>query len=120
MEKIIKELEQKKVELTKELNSVEQAIKLLSKKDISPTEKWLLGRIEGAKPKTQSNGVVDWNKDGYWLFQQDFINGRLWVSYPTIWSVLRNEFCLNKTEIQDILSKVLYNHTNNGKLKIKF
>lgn len=120
MEKIIKELEQKKVELTKELNSVEQAIKLLSKKDISPAEKWLLGCIEGAKPKTCSNGDVNWNKDGKWLFQQDFINGRLWVSYPTILSALEGRFGLNNNEIQELIKNVLYNHTDNGKLKIKF
>ena len=116
MEKIIKELEQKKVELTKELNSVEQAIKLLSKKDMSPAEKWVLEQIEGCKPETNEYGNVDWRKDGRFLFEQNFKNGVLWVNYSIIWKVLEEEFGLNYSETQELIKNVMYDYTNNGSL----
>ena len=118
MEKIIKELEQKKSEHLKEVETIDKAIKLLSKKDMSSAEKWVLENIEWVKPKTQSNGDVEWNKYGEWLFTQDFKNEWLLVSNAQIWKVLVEEFDLKDYEIHDLLIKVLRKYTDNGRLKI--
>ena len=118
MEKIIKELEEKKSELLKEVETIDKAIKTLSKKDISPAEKWVLETIDGVKPTKLSSGNVDWCKDGEWLFNQDFTYGRIDVSFCSIWKVLRDEFGLSNNENQELLTNLLYDYTDNGKLKI--
>lgn len=86
-------------------------------KNISPAEKWVLEHIEGAESKTYSKGGVNWYKDDKWLFTQDFKGECLWVSF-SIWSYLQEEFGLKVGEIIELLSKVLYDYTDNGKLKI--
>lgn len=86
--------------------------------DISNAEKFVLETIEGCEPETHPNGDVVWRKDGKWLFEQDFENGYLFVSYKYIWSILGKKFGLNDDEILELLTKVLYNYMDNGKLKI--
>lgn len=98
----------KQIEKPKDLSQVEKA------------EKWLLERIEWCKSETQPNGNVCWcNKDGRWIFTQDFKNGWLWVFWRTVWNSLEGEFGLSRSEIVELLTKVLHNYTDNGKLKIK-
>ena len=92
------------------------SLKELKKNRLTPTEKWLLERIEGCEPETQSNGDVDWYKDGVWLFEQDLKNGRLWVNYSIIWKVLGEEFGLNYSETKELIKNVMYDYTNNGSL----
>ena len=92
------------------------SLKELKKNRLTPAERWLLETIEGCEPEKQSNGDVDWYKDGYWLFQQDFKNGWLWVSYSIIWKVLEEEFGLNYSETQELIKNVMYDYTNNGSL----
>ena len=116
MEKIIKELEQKKVELLKEVETIDKAIKTLSKKDISPAEKWLFGRIDGCVPETRPSGNVEWWKDGRFLFEQNFKNGVLWVNYSIIWKVLEEEFGINYNDSKELIKNVMYDYTNNGSL----
>ena len=94
------------------------SLKELKKNRLTPAEKWVLERIEGAKPKTYPSGNVDWYKDDNWLFQQDFKHGLLLVSYNNIESVLEDDFGLNDDEIKDLLTNLLYDYTNKGKLKI--
>lgn len=86
--------------------------------DISPAEKFVLKTIESVESKTNAFGNVNWYKDGKWLFQQDFKKMALYISYSYIWSVLEDEFGLSCNEIKELLTKVLYKYTDNGKLKV--
>ena len=98
------------------------SLKELKKNRLSPAERWVLERIDGVKPKTHANGWVSWWKDRCWykngklLFEQDFKNGELWVSYKYIWSVLEGEFGLNIGEIKELINNVMYDYTNNGEI----
>ena len=95
------------------------SLKELKKNRLSPAEKWLLELIDGVKPKTDSSGDIYWyNEDGNWLFTQDFENGFLVVRYHSIWLVLAKEFGLNGDEIIELLTNILYDYTDNGKLMI--
>ena len=94
------------------------SLKELKKNRLTPTERFVLETIEGCKPETLSNGDVDWcDKDGKLLFTQDFKNGWFDVNF-FIWFVLRDEFGLNDNEIIDLLTNLLYDYTDKGKLKI--
>jgi hypothetical protein len=86
--------------------------------DLTPAEKWVLERIEGAEPETLPNGNVEWRKDGCVLFIQYFKNGYLWVSSVYVRSVLRDRCGLNDNEIKELLTNILYDYTDNGKLKV--
>ena len=94
------------------------SLKELKKNRLTPTEKWVLKRIEGAEPTTLSNGNVEWRKDGKLLLKQDFKKGYLWVSYDRIWGVLGEKFGLKDNEIIELLTNLLYDYTNNDKLKV--
>lgn len=96
------------------------SLKELKKNRLTPAERFVLETIEGAKPTTYPNSDVDWwDKDGRYLFIQDFKKGFLWVSNNQIWRVLDKGFGLNENEIIELLSNILYDYTNKGKLKIK-
>ena len=93
------------------------SLKELKKNRLTPAEKWVLKRIEGAEPTTLSNGNVEWcDKDGKWVLQQDLKNGVLEVSWTYIWSVLEKQFALNYGEIKELINNVMYDYTNNGTL----
>ena len=97
------------------------SLKELKKNRLTPTEKWLLERTEGAKPIRLSTGNVDWcDKDYKWLFEQDFVGGKLTVIRLNITYYLEKEFDLNDNEIFDLFTNLLYDYTDNGKLKITF
>jgi hypothetical protein len=100
----------------------EISMQQLKEQRLTPAEKFVLGKISGARPTAPDvNGRVSWNgKDGEWLYIQGFKNGAIWVSYKYIWSVLEKEYSLSYDEIQQLLTKLLYKYTNNGQLKIKF
>ena len=93
------------------------SLKELKKNRMTPAEKWVMERIEGAEPRTLGNDNVVWRKDGMWLFRQDFKNGFLRVVY-SVWEVLREDFGLNDNEILELLTNLLYDYTDNGKLKV--
>ena len=95
------------------------SLKELKKNRLTPAEKFVFDTIEGAKPTTYPGGDVFWVKDGDWLFTQDFDVGYLSVSYPNIRSVLEVKFGLSRTESQELLTNLLYDYTDNGKLKIR-
>lgn len=95
------------------------SLKELKKNRLTPTEKWLLERTEGAKPIRLSTGNVDWcDKDYKWLFEQDFENSHLVVSLFNIVLGLNIEFGLNDNEIIDLLTNILRDYTDNGKLGV--
>jgi hypothetical protein len=77
---------------------------------------WLLGMIHGTKSRKLINGNVAWYKDGLPLMIQNFENGWLQFDYEKIWKVLCDKFGLNNHQIQELLSRVLYNFTSNGTL----
>lgn len=103
-----------------------EALKLFNQKDVfnvketdlTPAEKWLMDVIQGVKPEIQPDGNVHWYKDGRLLFEQDFKNVELWVSSGHIWWDLQDKFGLSDNEIKNLLAKVLYDYTDNGKLKV--
>ena len=108
------------------VKSIQQIQDLLKALDFEKydAEKFVLETIEGVEPKKLSNGddewYKEWCKDGNWLFTQDFKNGVLLVSYSNIRLVLNKEFGLNNNEMKELLTKVLHNYTDNGKLEVVF
>ena len=98
------------------------SLKELKKNRLTPAEKWLLERIEGIEPITDEDedGSVRWFKGGEFLFEQNFKIGYLGVSYYGIWFFLFEKFALTYGETNDLLANLLYDYTDNGKLKIKF
>ena len=92
------------------------SLKELKKNRLTPAEKWVLETIEGAEPRTYSNGDVYWYKDGTAFLIQDFKYGCLWVSYSYTWSVLEKQFGLKDCEIRELIKNVMYDYTNNGEL----
>ena len=93
----------------------------LKEQRLTPAEKFVLDKINGAKAsEPDEDGDVEWfDKDGKWLFEQDFKNGDIYVCYEYIWSVLVKEYGLNHNEIKRLIKNVMYNHTNNGQLTPK-
>jgi hypothetical protein len=94
----------------------------LKEQRLTPTEKFVLDKIKGAKASEPDEyGNITWcDKDGNWLFEQNFTSGNLWVNNSSVYAVLRMEYGLNYDEIIQLLTKLLYKYTNNGELKIKF
>ncbi len=92
----------------------------LKEQRLTPAEKFVLDKVKGAKAgKPNENGDVSWyDKDGRWLFEQDFKSGRLWVENLSFYSVLRREYSLKNDEIDELLTKLLHKYTNNGQLKV--
>jgi hypothetical protein len=93
----------------------------LKQQRVTPAEKFVLDAIKGAKPnKPDEDGDVSWyDKDGRWLFEQDFKHGCLWVNYYIFCNVLENEYGITHREMSQFLSKLLYKYTNNGELVVK-
>ena len=93
-------------------------IQKLKQQRATPAEKFVLGKVKGAKAnEPYKNGNVDWfNKDGIWLFGQDFKNNILWIRHSGIWLVLEKQHGLNHSEIQQLIQNVMYKYTNNGQL----
>ena len=95
------------------------SLKELKKNRLTPAEKWLLETIDGTKPKTLPDGYVKWGKNGKYLFIQDFKYGELYVVY-SIWSDLKNDFGLSYNEVRQLLTNLLYDYTDNGKLGVNY
>jgi len=98
-----------------------QIEELKGQRQLTPAEKFVLDSIKGVIPNVPDQyGNVWWYKDGNLLFRQDFKNNVLWVAYYNIVQGLRTYHGLNYDEIQQLISKLLHKHTNNGQLEIKF
>jgi hypothetical protein len=96
----------------------EISMQQLKEQRVTPAEKFVLNTISGGEPDVPDEyGGIHWrNKDGGWLFVQDFKHGYLWVSDDIIWSVLQKQYGLNSSEIQQLINNVMYKYTNNGQL----
>ncbi len=94
----------------------------LKEQRMSPAEKFVLDTIKGVKAsKPDENGDVRWfNKDGGWLFTQDFKSGYVEVSWIDIVTPSIRYHGLNHDEIQQLLTKLLHKYTNNGQLRILY
>lgn len=93
----------------------------LKEQRMSPAEKFVLEKIKGAIPsEPDTYGSVNWYKDGWWLFTQDFGDSCLYFSLTDINTPLRRYHGLSDSEIYQLLTKLLYKYTNNGQLKISF
>ena len=55
-------------------------------------------KITGEKEMTY------YNDKGEWVYQQDYINNKIWVSYDICWSVLKSKYNLNYQEIKTFIS----------------
>jgi hypothetical protein len=98
-----------------------QIEELKEQKQLTPSERFVLKTISGAKAKQPDVcGNVMWYKDGVGLFTQVFNSGELQVSYTNITYRLRSRHGLNNGEIEQLLTNLLCDYTNNGQLKIKF
>lgn len=94
---------------------------------MTPAEKFVLDTIKGAKPgenneyswEVNAHSQISWyNKDGLWLFMQNFDLGVLSVNWTSFWLVLNEKYNLDFDEIEQLLTKLLYKYTNNGELEI--
>ena len=94
------------------------SLKELKKNRLTPPEKWVLETIDGCESEINVFGNVLWAKDRKGLFCQHFKSGELYVSYDIIWLVLETKFGLSRDETEDLLTNLLYDYTDNGKLKI--
>jgi hypothetical protein len=100
---------------------MEISMKEIKKNMLTPAEKWVNSLIDGVASETHPSGTVEWyDKDGEWLFTQDFKSGFLFVDYNAIWLVLENYFGLKDCEINDLLTKALYDYTDKGNLRMFF
>ena len=92
----------------------------LKEQRLTPAEKFVLDKIKGLIYSEQDEfGRIRWdNTDGDWVLEQRFSSGYLWVSYNHIHYILAKEHGLNDEDIKQLLTKLLYKYTNNGKLKI--
>jgi len=89
---------------------------------LTPAEKFVLGKVKGAKPsEPDEDGNIRWvDKDGKGLFKQVFSLGALYINYHSVWWVLETKHGLNNDEIQKLIKNVMYKYTNNGQLTPKF
>ncbi len=94
----------------------------LKEQRLTPAERFVLYKIKGAKPsEPNENGDVRWfNKDGGWLFTQDFKSGYVEVSWIDIVTPSIRRHGLNHDEMEQLLTKLLHKYTNNGQLRILY
>ncbi len=93
----------------------------LKEQRLTPAEKFVLVKIKGAIPSEPNTyGSVNWYKDGWWLFTQDFEDSCLYFSLTDINTPLRRYHGLSDDEMMQLLSRLLHKYTNNGQLKITF
>ncbi len=91
----------------------------LKEQRLTPADKFVLDKVKGVKPDESSkNTNIAWHKDGEWLFSQDFKCGVLVVNYNCIWGVLKKEYGIQYSEIQQLIKNVMYKYTNNGQLRV--
>ena len=86
----------------------------LKQQRLTPAEKFVLDKVKGVKPvESSKNTNIVWYKDGEWLFTQDFKCGVLVVNYNCIWGVLKKEYGLQYSEIQQLVKNMLCKYHNN-------
>ena len=97
----------------------EISMQQLKEQRLTPAERFVLDKIKGVKPDEPNEfGNVWWRKDGEWLFGQKLEYSHLNVSWDCIWSVLEEKYNLSIEETEQLLTKLLYKYTNNGKLEV--
>lgn len=86
---------------------------------IEEIKEFITSEIKGCQPMPiNENDIVEWvDEDGYGVFAQDFSTGHLLVS-SRIWGTLVNYYHLNDSQIEGIISDVMYKYTNNGQLNV--
>ncbi len=93
----------------------------LKQQRLTPAEKFVLDAIKGVEPSNPDwCGDVAWYKDGKWLFSQSFNYAHLLINHNYFCSILLKKYGLNKSEITQLLTKLLHKYTNNGNLEIFF
>ena len=91
------------------------SLKELKKNRMTPAEKWVLEQIEGCKPETNSDGdVYLYNNEKVLLYQSP----KFLYVYHVFWYTLIDKFCLTYGESEELLTNLLYDYTDNGKLKV--
>lgn len=100
------------------------SMKELKNNRLTPAEKWVLEQIEGVERTTYSrfskDDIICWVKNCNFMFEQNFDDGKLTVSNLEIWSELVFCYGLKDNEIKELLTNLLYDYTDNGKLKIDY
>jgi len=90
----------------------------LKQQRFSQPTKFVNDTIKDVESGSLSDGCMYWFKDGVALFAKDFKNRFLCV-WSDITLILKNEYNLSYSEIEQLLTKLLYEYTDNGNLKIK-
>jgi hypothetical protein len=110
-------LNERLTNIEKQLSELQEKVDGVNEGELTPAEKFLLDTIEGVKvEKSDKYGDVSWFKDGKFLFRQEFKHRKLLVDYDVIWSVLRTKYGVKDFNIRQLINKVMYAYTCNGKL----
>ena len=92
----------------------------LKEQRVAPIKKIIIETIKDTKESTPGIfGEICWySKDNIWLFSQDFGNCKLWVG--GIFGLVKSTHNYNviDKEMIQLLTKLLYEYTNNGQLEI--
>jgi len=72
---------------------------------MKPEMGWLKDNFDNLKPviKDIRTYYVDSERNPIFYYYQDSENGDVYISYGRIWSVLKKDFGLNRTEIQELI-----------------
>lgn len=89
----------------------------LKQQRFSQATKFVSDTIKEVESGSLSDGCVYWFKDGITFFGQDFKNRVLSIRSRLIFD-LKDDYNLSYSEIEQLLSKVMYNYTDNGNLKV--
>ena len=83
-------------------------------KTFDTPEEFFLEVIKDIKirPQTKYPDSIFWEKDGEIIFQQDLKNMVLWVKYNTIWKIFDKVFCMEYSEIQELIKSMVEEHLN--------
>ena len=53
---------------------------------------------------TGEKEITFYNDKNEWMYQQDYKNGGLWISYDRIWSILESKSGLNYNQIKELIN----------------
>ena len=86
---------------------------------IEEIKEFITSEIKGCQPMPiNGDNIINWvSKDGSFIFSQCFGTGYLVIN-THIWNTLCDYYNLNNSQIEEIISDVMYKYTNNGQLKV--
>src|SRR3989304_5142583 len=99
-----------KKQAQRELDQIKDRIKELEKIINEPEDKtkemsdFLFAMFNETTMKITGDKEFTFYKDEEWIFQQDYKNDTLWVSYHVVWQVFEEKYGLNYQQIKDFIA----------------